>query len=607
MLGVGFVAILVLAWFHGERGQQKASGIELLMLAALFIIAAIGVTVVSRKGGAEQPVANAALSTPAERRSIAVLPFASLSADPENGYFAEGIHNELLTQLAGLSDLKVISRTSVMAYANTQKTVRDIAMELGVATVLQGTVQKSGTKVRVQAQLIDAKTDDHLWAQTYNGELTDVFEMQTDIARQITGALDATLTDAEQTRIAQRPTENAEAYDLYLQGREYGLKSDHSLENLRESQRLLEQATKLDPEFTLAYVWLAEAHGWMHWLSFDPTSARKEMQRRAAERALELQPELPDARRAVGLYHYWARRDYERALEEYQIALRGAPNDADLISAIAYVQRRQGKYSEAIAGLERALALDPRNARVHYQLSGTYLRVRRYADAAREADRVRLLEPGYYGSTSVKLFSHLALDGSLDTMRTLLNRTDREEEESHADRVRLEMMSRDFKAALREADAAAPVLSLYADWYPRGLLIGQARAALGDIAGARIAFESARAAADSALRVNEADPRLHIARGRAYAGLGRFDDARKEARRAGELIAATKDRYLEAYYATNRAEILAQIGDVDGAIELLERLIREPSDLSPAILRLDPVWDPLRKDARFQRLAAAAP
>jgi TolB-like protein len=385
LLAVGFVAVLVLAWFHGEKGEQRASGMELSMLAALLIVAATGVLLVSRGTGAAAapPVVAAALrqDAPGDRRSIAVLPFASLSADPENAYFASAIHDELLTQLSKLGDLRVISRTSVMQYAGSTKPIGQIAGELGVGVVLEGSVQRAGNRVRVQAQLIDAATDEHLWANSYDRDLADVFAIQRDIAQQIATALQARLTAGERATLAQAPTQNLEAYDFYLQARDYHLRGDVTQENLETAERLYERAVALDPAFALAHAWLSRAHGQLRWWQFDRSDARREQQRAAAERAVELQPGLPEARLAMGLYHYWGHRDYERALVELRTASRSAPGHAQLHHIIGAILRRQGKFAEGVREMEQALLLDPRNGQSYRQVMRD---LKSHIDAQRE-------------------------------------------------------------------------------------------------------------------------------------------------------------------------------------------------------------------------------
>jgi TolB-like protein/Flp pilus assembly protein TadD len=609
LLAVGFVAVLVLAWFHGEKGEQRASGMELSMLAALLIVAATGVLLVSRGTGAAAapPVVAAALrqDAPGDRRSIAVLPFASLSADPENAYFASAIHDELLTQLSKLGDLRVISRTSVMQYAGSTKPIGQIAGELGVGVVLEGSVQRAGNRVRVQAQLIDAATDEHLWANSYDRDLTDVFAIQRDIAQQIASALQARLTAGERAALAQRPTESAEAYDFYLQARDYHLRPDITQESLKTGQRLYERAIALDPAFALAHAWLSIAHGQLRWWGFDRSDARREQQRATAERAVELQPGLPEARMAMGIYHYWGHRDYERALVELQAALESAPGHAWLQYIIGAILRRQGRFEEGVREMEQALLLDPRNTQFSRDLAAMYYLLRRYAETERTLNRALELAPDMYDAASLKGELYITWRGTVDTLRVAAHRSSEEGTGLRGpsfDRFVAARLTRDHAAALRAAEAAPEMIRLQGSIHPRALLIGWARQGQGDAAGARSAFASAHATLGAALRKEPQDERLHIAQGHVLAGLGRRDEAEAAIRRADSLMPRTQDAYEGVFAAEQYAAIRAQAGDADGAIADLQRLLAGPSYLSAHNLRLDPIWDPIREDPRFQAL-----
>jgi TolB-like protein/Flp pilus assembly protein TadD len=608
LLAVGFVAVLVLAWFHGEKGEQRVGGMELSMLAALLIVAATGVLLVSRGSGGAVPAAGATTSrsdAPGDRRSIAVLPFTSLSADPENSYFAGAIHDELLTQLSKLGDLRVISRTSVMQYAGTTKSIGQIAGELGVGVVLEGSVQRAGNRVRVQAQLIDAATDEHLWAERYDRDLTDVFAIQSDIAQQIATALQARLTAGERATLAQRPTESAEAYDFYLQARDYHLRPSITQQDLQTAQRLYERAVALDPDFALAHAWLSRAHGQLRWWQFDRSDARREQQRAAAERAVELQPGLPGARMAMGLYHYWGHRDYERALIELRAALLSAPGNADLHYTIGAILRRQGKFGDGVREMEQALVLDPRNAQLATDLADMYYLLRRYLEADRILTRTLELWPDSYEAAGSKGELYVSWRGTVDTLYAAAHRAAEEGSglrSASLDRFLAARLARDHVAAVRAAEGAPEMIRLQALIRPRALLVGWARQAQGDAAGARSAFTSAHATLDAALRQDPQDERLHIAQAYALAGLGRRVEAEAAIRRADSLMPRARDAYFWVSHAEHYAAIRAQAGDADGAVADLQRLLAGPSYLSSHNLRLDPIWDPIRDDPRFQAL-----
>jgi TolB-like protein/Tfp pilus assembly protein PilF len=606
-LALGLLPALVLAWYHGEQGRQRVTGPELMILTVLLLTAGGVLWLVGRPGGAAVPSAVAAATrqdAPGDRRSIAVLPFTSLSADPENSYFASAIHDELLTQLSKLGDLRVISRTSVMAYSDTRKTLREIAGELGVGVVLEGSVQRAGHRVRVQAQLIDAATDEHLWAESYDRDLTDVFAIQRDIAQQIASALQARLTAGERAALAQAPTQNAEAYDFYLQARDYHLRPDITQENLETAQRLYERAVALDPSFALAHARLSRTHGQLRWWGFDRSDARREQQRAAAERAVELQPDLPEARMAMGLYHYWGHRDYERALIDLRAALRSAPGNADLYHSIGAILRRQGDFEAGVREMEQALLLDPRNTLLSRDLANMYYLLRRYPESENVFKRVLELAPDFSDAASARGALHVTWRGTADTLRAVAHRFsgDGGTRSASLDRFLAARLVRDHAGALRAAEAAPELIRLQRSFHARDLLIAWARQGQGDAAGARSAFASAHATIGAALRKEPEDERLHIAHAYALAGLGRRAEAEAAIRRASSLVPPALDAFLSTFYAQDYAAIRAQAGDAAGAIADLQRLLRGPSFLSAHNLRLDPIWDPIREDPRFQAL-----
>jgi TolB-like protein/Flp pilus assembly protein TadD len=606
-LALGLLPALVLAWYHGEQGRQRVTGPELLILTVLLLTAGGVLWLVGRPGATVTATGASTLrpDVPTDRRSIAVLPFTSLSADPENSYFAGAIHDELLTQLSKLGDLRVISRTSVMQYAGTTKPIGQIASELGVGVVLEGSVQRAGNRVRVQAQLIDAATDEHLWAERYDRDLTDVFAIQSDIAQQIATALQARLTPGERATLAQTPTQNLEAYDFYLQARDYHLRPDVTQENLETALRLYERAVALDPAFALAHAWLARAHGQLRWWGFDRSDARREQQRAAAERAIALQPNLPEARIGWGIYHYWGHRDYERALVELRAALRSAPGNADLHYTVGAILRRQGKFEDGVREMEQALLLDPRNFTLSTDLADMYRLLRRYPEAERLLSRVLDLAPDAHYAATLKGELYITWRGTVDTLHAAAHRVSGEgsgNSSTSLDRFRAARLKRDNVAALRAAEAAPELIRLQESIHPRALLIGWARQGQGDAAGARTAFASAHATLAAALKEDPDDERLHIAQGYTLAGLGRRAEAEAAIRRADSLMPRARDAYFGTYYAEAYAAIRAQAGDADGAITDLQRLLGGPSFLSSNNLRLDPIWDPLREDPRFQAL-----
>jgi eukaryotic-like serine/threonine-protein kinase len=538
------------------------------------------------------------------RTAIAVLPFQNLSGEGPNLYFAGGLHDELLTQLAKVGALTVMGRTSVLAYAGTAKPLRQIADELGVGSVVEGSVQVIGPRLRVNVQLLDAGTGGHLWAESYDRMLDDAFAVQSDIAQQVVTAVGGALTGAERSRVAAAPTTNAEAYQLYLQGREYYLRPGQMRENFEAAQQLFERAVALDPNFALAHAMLSEAHGEMSWARYDPSPDRTARQLAEAETALRLAPDLPEAHIAMGLWHYFANRDYGRALDELAVAARDLPNDARLVFSIGFVNRRAGRWTEALAAFEKAAALDPRNADVFFELGFSLDFMRRYAEAVQALDRARTLAPDVHGYGILKGDIFARWHGQLDTLRAVLRAIPEHARAQYAtEYADLALWERGPDSLLGLVRRGQPVIgddqilyrpgSLYAAW---------AHQLRDDRAAARAAFDATRVLLDSVLRERPQDERLHAARGYALAGLGDRGGALREARLFAGSSAFRKDALFGPWLAEQHAQILAQAGETQVAIDEVARLLAQPSLTTVHTLRLDPLWDPIRSDPRFQAL-----
>ncbi len=575
-------------------------------------------------GGAAVVVVSAALlvlrpgrhapapARPAHARSeIAVLPFQNLSAEGPHAYFAGGLHDELLTQLAKVAALKVISRTSVMGYQGSPKPLKAIATELGVGSVVEGSVQVVGGRLRVTVQLIDAATDEHLWAERYDRTLEDAFAIQSEVAQQIVAAVGAVLTHAEQGRLTAAPTPNAEAYRLYLQGREYWNRPGYLRQNFETAQQLFERALVLDPNFALAHAALSQVHGGMYWWRYDPSAARAARQREGAEAALRLAPDLPQAHTAIGLAYYRGRRDYRRALDEFATALKGLPNDAELWGLIGYIHRRLGNWNDVSAALEKAVQLNPRDASLYFDLGGqTYQAMHRYADAVSAYDRALSLAPDLHGAAIRRGSTYVLWQGQFDSLRAVLSRTPRDTElgplgDVAAQRAVLRLWERNADGLLQMIQVAHTNVFDGIDFFlPGALYTAWAHQLRGDQAAARASFDSARLRLDSALKELPDDWRVHAARGLALAGLGRRDEALREARWLQQSVVYREDAYKGPLVAEERARILAQAGDAEAALDEIERLLAGPSWLSVHTLRLDPRWDPIRNHPRFKALLA---
>src|SRR3989475_896536 len=387
LLLVGFPVALILAWAYdvtpqGIQVTAKVPGVHwrrniiTLLAAGLAVSAVAGFFLFPRASGRNV------------EKSIAVLPFQSLSDEKENAYFADGMQDDILTNLSKIGDLKVISRMSVMAYrGDAVRNAREIGKALGVATLLEGSVRRIGNRVRVNVQLINANNDEHIWAEDYDRDLTDVFAIQTDLAQKIASALQAKLSPTEKARLDNRPTQNPDAYLLFVQAHDYATRMDIFRDTTLKAEPLFEQAIKLDPNFALAFAGLSLVESWIYH-SFDPTPSRREKARRNADEALRLQPDLPEGHLALGFSYYYGDRDYERALAEFDIARRALPNESEAYFAIGAIQRRQGKWAESTANLEKAATLDPKNTSVLTNLIFSYMAQRDFETASKILDRV---------------------------------------------------------------------------------------------------------------------------------------------------------------------------------------------------------------------------
>src|SRR6266700_265071 len=402
LLLIGFPIALILAWAFDVTSEgiraTKGTAAEPHLRRNMIILVAIGVIVSAAAGFFLLPRATARNVD----KSIAVLPFENLSGDPDNAYFADGIQDDILTNLSKIGDLKVISRTSVMSYRGSgTRNARDIGKALGVATLVEGSVRRIGNRVRVNVQLINANNDEHIWAEDYDRDLTDVFAIQTDLAQKIAAALQAKLSPNEKARIDRRPTENSDAYLLFVQAHDYATRPEMFRDTSLKAEQLFEQATKLDPNFAAAFAGLSTVESWMYH-SWDPLPPRREKARTAANEASRLQPDIPEAHLALGFSYYYGDRDYERALAEFEIAKRGLPNEAQAYMAIGAIQRRQGKWTESTANFERAATLDPKNADILRNLAFSYIKQRNFEAADKIVDRVIAAAPRSLGAGGLK-------------------------------------------------------------------------------------------------------------------------------------------------------------------------------------------------------------
>ena len=543
------------------------------------------------------------------RTAVAVLPLENLSAGGPQAYFAAGLQDEVLTQLSKVGALTVISRTSVMGYQGTTKPLRQIADELTVGTIVEGSVQVVGNRLRVNVQLIDAATDRHLWAEQYDRTLDDAFAVQSEIAQRIVEAVGATLTGAEAGAIAAAPTANPEAYRLYLQGLEYLRRPGYLRKDVESAQQLFERSLALDQSFALAHAALSETYGRVYWWGYDPSPARAARQREEAEAALRMAPALPQAHAAMGLAYYWGRRDYQRALDEFAIALKGLPGDVVLVADVGYVHRRLGNWSEALASFEKAAQLDPRDATLFMDLGGTtYEAMHRYREAVRAFDRASSLAPDLYQAAVEKGWAYARWQGQLDTLKVVLSRLRSDVDlgpagtrSSH--QLQYFLWQRQPDSLLEVLTSARARVFEGQDFFlPSALYAAWAHQLRGEHPATQAAFDSARVLLDSVMKKRPDDWPVHAARGLVLAGLGRRAEALREAAWLRESVVYRRDALWRPNLMETRALILVQVGDADPALDEIQRLLAGPSWVSVHTLRLDPHWDPIRNDPRFQAL-----
>jgi TolB-like protein/class 3 adenylate cyclase/Tfp pilus assembly protein PilF len=560
----------------------------------------------------ELPKTVAAASIP--EKSIAVLPFENFSDEKENAYFSEGVQDEILTCLAKVADLKVISRTSVMQYKNAAThNLREIAEQLGVAHVLEGSVQRAGNRVRVTAQLIDARTDTHLWAERYDRDLADVFAIQSEIAKKIADQLQAKISPSEKAAIEKAPTTDVLAFDLYQRSKSLwaGVSNPlHAREKLPEAVQLLDEAVARDPKFVLAWCLLSRVHCTFYWLGFDHSSDRLELASAAVQTALRIQPDSGEAHLALANYYYFGFLDYDRARSELAIAKRTLPNNADVFVYTGFIDRREGHWQDATRNLERALELDPRNLFTLQQLATyTYYPQRRYADAVRTYDRALRIVPAD-PLTRINR-AEVALDwrGDIEPYQTTLRSLIAEDP-----KIAPDVDHPDYALCERTASAATRLLANYphdgvATNYgvncPHAYWEGVVARLQGDSAKARTAFTDARSEVEKTVEQQPDFAAALSLLGVIDAGLGRKDEAIREGRRACELLPISKDAIAGAACAVNLAQIYAWTGEKDLAIEQIATVERVPNDLSYGRLKLHPYWDSLRGDPRFEKIVAA--
>ena len=610
LLLIGFPVALILAWAfdvtaEGIRSTPDAAAPKTHRRRNIILLVATGVIVSAIAGFVLLPRVSSARKID---KSIAVLPFENLSDDKENAYFADGIQDDVLTNLSKIGDLKVISRTSVMPYRGKAPKIREIGKALGVATILEGSVRRIGNRVRVNVQLIDTETDGHIWAEDYDRDLTDVFAIQTDLAQKIAAELRAKLSPTEKEQMQRRPTENGEAYLAFVQA--HNLQGAYEdFEKLKQSEQLYERAIKLDPNFALALARYSQLESWiLH--TFDRTSARREKARTLAEQALQLQPDLPEAHLALGFSYYYGDENYDAALNEFEIAQRGLPNEWEAYLAIGAIQRRLGKWAESNANLEKAVSLNPKDVWPLQQLAYNY-QMRRDFDAANKTiDRALALDPTAFGPLEFKSKLAVAEKGDFSVAEkafdVLKSAPITEEQRLYIRVARADvfLLERKYEEGLQVIESLPDdrLTPLGGALFTKYYLIGLARKQLQDEAGARAAFLKAKSAAEEQLKKSPDSSDVHIQLAKILACLGEKDAALAESQRATELRPESKDAFSGPEITEGVAQVYAILGDNGAAIEILDGLLSRPSSVTVQGLKLNPFWDSLRNDPQFQAL-----
>ncbi len=608
LLLIGFPIALILAWAYdvtpqGIRVTREPATSRSHRGRNLIMLIAIGVIISAGAGFFLLPRASARKID----KSIAVLPFQNLNDEKENAYFADGIQDDILTNLSKIGDLKVISRMSVMTYrGDGARNAREIGKVLGVATLLEGSVRRAGNRVRVSVQLINANNDEHIWAEDYDRDLTDVFAIQTDLAQKIASALQAKLSQSEKARIDRMPTQNPDAYLLFIQAHDYANRPDMFREASFKAEQLFEQAIKLDPNFAAAFAGLSKVESWIYH-SFEPTPARREKARFNADQALRLQPDLAEGHLALGFSYYYGDRDYERALAEFEIAKRDLPNEAQAYMAIGAIQRRQGKWAESTANLEKSAALDPKSENVLFNLASNYMAQRNFETADKIFDRGITTAPQSFGSLGMKAAMAIIWKGDVAFAENQLSLVPPEFDPDGivtSARVWVLTLQRKFADALQVAQQFRGETLAYFNTAPcpKAFLEGRLYLYQGDRMKAQAAFEHARTSAEKLVRDAPGDSTRHGQLGAILAGMGLKEDAIKEGKKAVELLPESQDAFDGPQATAALAEIYVWVGENDEALRLLDHLLRVPAGLTVPLLKLDPVWDPLRKDPRFQAL-----
>jgi TolB-like protein len=634
---IGFPIALVIAWAFELTPQglkrtedaDLAAGPRRKSYAWIYVVVvgaavSIGLFFIGRYTAIDRNPDEGGRRSPASlpEKSIAVLPFENLSEEKANAYFAEGIQDEILTKLSNVRDLKVISRTSTAKYQSKPENLKTVASELGVATLLEGSVQKSGDKVRVNVQLIDARTDSHLWAKTYDRDFKDVFAVESEVAQEIADTLKAKLSSSESHALASVPTQDPQAYDLFLQG-EFQLRAAESVplaETYARAEAFYRQAITSDPKFAQAYAALAYCSLSSHWYISRRTPAQLDEVKSLLDRTLELAPDLPDAHLSLAIFHYWGHRQYDAALAELQRALDLQPNNAKARQYRASIYRRQGKWEQSIAEAKLAQELDPRDGQIAANIALGFVNLREWKEAERYASRALAIDPNNFFAIGAQITARLNSRGDIEGARQALHTASERiplpvlgaggaEIPGSAGsanvtvviggfQVYLHVIARRFADALTFWDTAPEIKSA-----PHSRRLS-ARVAIQMLAGqpAKAEADEARVLLEKQLSEQPDDLFGRTELAWVYLALGRKADALRLSREAADLLTIEMDAILGARGQVGLAETEAWADQPEEATNRLRHLLSIPSLISIARLKIDPVWDPIRNDPGFQQL-----
>ena len=536
-------------------------------------------------------------------RSIAVLPLENLSPDPDDAYFAAGMHEDIIIQLSRIGDIQVIARSSVLGYDAGQRNIQRISNDLGVQSILEGSVRRIVNRVRVAVTLTDVQTNRTLWADTFDRDLTDIFAIQSEIALEIANALEARLTDIEKRQLVDNPTAVTEAYEYYLRAREYFTRPGPQYDSYKNAEFLLKKAIEYDPQFAHAHALLSRTYTTLRWFGYDTSSETLELSLQNATRAFQLQPDLPEAYIAMGYYYYYGFRDYDIALEYFNNALLFQPNNAEVIAAIGFVERRLGSFEDSIRNLSKAISLDPRNINLLFNNAQSFVITGRHQEAKSLFERALSISPNFILLRIFLSLNDILWKGDIESTRTFLNDYSHFKNESPGDWLRMQFIISDFEGMIQTVhDVPLDMYRGQLFLYVPSFILGLAYDHMGDHELARQHYEKALSEYVELSSIHDNDLRYMISLGRTYAGLGLAEQANAEIKKAIALVSDLDDMLNSSAYKTDIATIYAKLQNSEETVKILRDVLSTPGFQSIERVKIDPAWDPIRNTSEFQDL-----